>query len=176
MKLIECDEAYSGNILEIINDSILTSTALYDYTPWTQQTMRDWFALKREKGFPVLGVVERTEDGSERFLGFGSYGVFRIRPAYKYTVEHSLYVHKDHRGRGIGKLILRELISAARARGVHVMVGAIDAANQTSKTMHANMGFAHVGHMPEVGFKFGRWLNLDLYQLTLDTPPNPVDG
>jgi phosphinothricin acetyltransferase len=97
-------------------------------------------------------------------------------PAYKYTVEHSVYVHPDHRGRGLGRVVMQELVALARRREVHALVGAIDASNAASITLHERLGFRHVGTLPQVGFKFGRWLDLAFYQLLLDTPAQPQDG
>lgn len=173
VRLIECSEAeHADAILEILNDAIVNSTALYDYVPRPRQAMATWFATKRAGGFPVVGAV----DASGRLLGFASWGTFRAFPAYKYTVEHSVYVHRDHRGRGLGELLLRELIRRAREAQLHVLVGCIDAANAGSIGLHARLGFVHSGTMPEVGFKFGRWLNAAFYQLNLETPTDPRDG
>ncbi len=166
-------ERHADAILEIFNEAILHSTALYVYRARTQQDMVDWFEAKRAGGFPVIGV----EDSDGTLMGFGSYGLFRPHPAYKYTVEHSVYVHKDHRGRGFGRVLMQELIAAARQSGdVHAMIGAIDAANTGSVALHERLGFKQVGTLPQVGFKFGRWLDLALYQLLLETPARPVDG
>ena len=110
------------------------------------------------------------------FAGFASYGVFRDRPAYKYSVEHSVYVHQDHRRKGLGKLLMERLIDAAREQDVHVMVGGIDATNAVSIALHEQLGFVHAGTIRQAGFKFGRWLDLAFYQLTLQTPRDPVDG
>lgn len=101
----------------------------------------------------------------------------QIKPRVRSTVEHSVYVHPDHRGRGLGRQLMDLLIAEARRRGdVHAIIGAIDAANKGSIALHQRLGFVHVGQMPQVGFKFGRWLDLAFYQLTLETPLNPVDG
>lgn len=165
-------ERHADAILEIFNEAILNSTALYDYKPRTAQSMVAWFDAKRAGGFPVIGV----EDGAGTLLAFGSYGTFRAWPAYKYTVEHSVYVHKDHRGRGLGRTVMQELIAAARQNELHAMMGGIDATNTGSIALHEQLGFKHVGTLPQVGFKFGRWLDLAFYQLLLDTPAHPVDG
>jgi phosphinothricin acetyltransferase len=165
-------ERHADAILAIFNEAILNSTALYDYQPRAPQSMVAWFDTKRNGGFPVIGI----EDGAGTLLAFGSYGTFRAWPAYKYTVEHSVYVHKDHRGQGLGRKVMQELIAAARQHGVHAMMGGIDAANAGSIALHEQLGFKHVGTLPEVGFKFGRWLDLAFYQLLLDTPAHPVDG
>lgn len=171
--IVHCTfERHADAILEIFNEAILNSTALYDYKPRAPQSMVPWFEAKRNGGFPVIGV----EDNNGVLLGFGSYGTFRGWPAYKYTVEHSVYVHKDHRSGGLGRTVMRELIAAARQNDVHAMMGGIDATNTGSIALHEQLGFKHVGTFPQVGFKFGRWLDLAFYQLLLDTPAHPVDG
>jgi L-amino acid N-acyltransferase len=109
-------------------------------------------------------------------MGFGSYGTFRAFPAYKYTVEHSVYVAADCRGRGLGKTLLQEIITQARAQNYHVLVGGIDSQNATSIHLHQRFGFEHAGTIRQAGFKFGRWLDLEFYQLILETPAQPVEG
>jgi len=169
--IVHCTlKRHAGAILDIFNDAILNSTALYDYKPRAPESMVGWFDAKQAGGFPVIGI----EDGDGALLGFGSYGTFRAWPAYKYTVEHSVYVHKDHRGRGLGRALMQELIAAARRNGMHVMMGGIDATNAGSIALHEQLGFRHVGTLSQVGFKFGRWLDLAFYQLLLDTPAHPV--
>lgn len=173
VRLIDCDEAaHAGAILDILNEAIAHSTALYDYAARPPSAMSAWFATKRANGFPVVGAV----DAQGALMGFASWGTFRAFPAYKYTVEHSVYVHKDCRGRGLGALLMRTLVERARAAGLHAMVGCIDAANEGSIRLHRQLGFVHTGTMPQVGFKFGRWLDAAFYQLTLETPLDPVDG
>lgn len=162
---------HADAILEIFNDAILNSTALFDYKPRASQSMVAWFDAKRIGGFPVVGI----EDTDGMLLGFGSYGTFRAWPAYKYTIEHSVYVHKDHRGQGLGRMIMQELISAAQRNDVHAMIGGIEAANTGSIALHEQLGFKHVGTLPQVGFKFGRWLDLAFFQLLFDTPTKPVE-
>ncbi len=171
--IVNCTfERHADAILEIFNEAIVNSTALYDYKPRASQSMVGWFDAKRAGGFPVIGV----EDSDGTLMSFGSYGTFRAWPAYKYTVEHSVYVHKDHRGRGLGRVVMQELIAAARQNDLHAMMGGIDATNTGSIVLHERLGFRHVGTLPQVGFKFGRWLDLAFYQLLLDTPAHPIDG
>lgn len=173
MKFITCTlPAHGEAILDILNEQILTSTAVYEYVPRSPDWMSAWFKTKEAKGFPVIGL----EHESGALMGFATYGVFRERPAYKYTVEHSVYVHKDHRGKGLGKALLERLIVAAREQELHVMVGGIDATNAVSIALHEQLGFVHAGTIREAGFKFGGWLDLAFYQLTLQTPLSPVDG
>lgn len=172
-QLVECHfERHADAILAIFNEAIVHSTALYDYQPRTPQSMVAWFEAKRKGNFPVVGI----EDEQGKLLAFGSYGSFRAWPAYKYTVEHSVYVHKEHRGQGLGRQVLQLLIARAREQQLHALVAAIDASNTGSVTLHERLGFQHVGTLPQVGFKFGRWLDLAFYQLLLETPLHPVDG
>lgn len=173
VRLIDCNEAdHAQAILDILNEAIVNSTALYDYVPRPPEAMVAWFATKRANGFPVVGAV----DAHGKLLGFASWGMFRAFPAYKYTVEHSVYVHIDHRGQGLAKQLMHELIRRAQAAQVHVLVGCIDASNAGSIALHQRMGFAHSGTFAQVGFKFGRWLDVAFYQLNLETPLQPVDG
>jgi L-amino acid N-acyltransferase len=172
MNLIHCDESYSQQILAIFNEAILNSTALYDYHPRSLESMTGWFAAKRKGNYPVIGAV--SESGE--LLGFASYGVFRGWPAYKYSVEHSVYVAASHRGKGIGKRLLQRILEEAEAQDYHVLVGGIDSQNTVSIALHRTFGFQYAGTLRQVGFKFGRWLDLDLYQMILKTPTGPVDG
>ncbi len=172
-KLVNCSfERHASSILDIFNEAILNSTALYDYKPRSSESMVSWFETKHKGGFPIIGI----EDSSGTLLAFGSYGTFRAWPAFKYSVEHSIYVHKDHRGKGLAITLMQALIAAARQNDVHAMIGGIDASNVGSIALHERLGFKHVATLPEVGFKFGRWLDLSFYQLLLDTPLTPVDG
>ena len=173
MQTIQIDEhRHSEAVLSILNEAITTSTALYDYTPRTLEMMTGWFEAKRKGGYPVIGV----EDSSGQLLGFASYGAFRNWPAYKYTVEHSVYVDSQFRGRGVGRVLLEEIIEYARSQDYHVLIGGIDTANKASIALHEKLGFTHCATIQQVGFKFGRWLDLSFYQLILATPLHPMDG
>ena len=173
MNIVPCEAArHSAAILAIFNDAIANSTALYDYRPRAPESMVGWFDAKAKGRYPVIGI----EDESGTLMGFASYGPFRAWPAYKYTVEHSIYVDARFRGRGLGRVLLREIIAAAQAQDYHVMVGGIDAANAVSIKLHEALGFSHSGTVRHAGFKFGRWLDLAFYQLILRTPSAPVDG
>lgn len=173
MNLITCTyEKHAQPILAILNEAIENSTAIYDYKVRPAESMVAWFKAKEAGRFPVIGL----ESDEGELLGFASYGTFRAWPAYKYTVEHSVYVHHRHRGLGLGGKLVQELVTQARAQGVHVLVGGIDASNQGSIGLHTKLGFVHAGTIRQAGFKFGRWLDLAFYQLVLDTPLEPVDG
>jgi len=172
VRLIDCDRTRSPEILAIFNEAIENSTALYDYRLRTPAMMDAWFDAKIKGNYPVIGAVD---DGG-RLLGFATYGIFRERPAYKYTVEHSVYVERDCRGRGVGRMLLQAIIERARSQDYHVLIGGIDADNAVSIALHKKFGFTFCGEIREAGFKFGRWLHLVFYQLILDTPARPVDG
>jgi L-amino acid N-acyltransferase YncA len=172
MILRDCDRDQAPAILAILNDAILNSTALYEYRPRTLEQMGAWFAAKAERDFPVIGAFE----DSGELLGFSSYGTFRNWPAYKYSVEHSVYVEQGQRRRGVGRALLQATIARATAQNYHVLVGGIDAQNVVSIRLHESLGFRHRGTIEQAGFKFGRWLDLAFYQLTLDSPRDPVDG
>jgi phosphinothricin acetyltransferase len=173
MNFVTCSpERHADAILAILNEAIVSSTALYDYAPRTAASMVAWFAAKAAGAYPVIGI----EDAAGTLLGFASYGQFRAFPAYKYTVEHSIYVRREHRGRGLGRLLLERLVATAREQGVHMLVGVIDAANAGSIALHGELGFTHAGTLREAGFKFGRWLDVAFYQRVLDTPAHPIDG
>jgi L-amino acid N-acyltransferase YncA len=172
MQFLPCTlKQHGAAILDILNEAIAHSTALYEYQARTPENMRAWFAEKEAARFPVIGA---EADGV--LVGFATYGTFRARAAYKYTVEHSVYVHHEHRGHGIGKALMLELIAAARAQQYHVLVGGIDIANRTSVALHERLGFTYAGTVRQAAYKFGGWLDLGFYQLILDTPVNPVEG
>lgn len=129
IKIISCSyQKHADKILDIFNDVILNSTALYEYKPRTPKGMISWFRAKQEGNFPVIGL----EDERGSLLGFGSYGIFRAWPAYKYSAEHSVYVCKDQRGKSLGQLIMSNIIQNARAQGYHVLIGGIDESNMAS--------------------------------------------
>jgi L-amino acid N-acyltransferase YncA len=141
-------------ILEIINDQILTGTALYDYQPRTLAQQLAIFDDKLQKGFPI--IVAKVAD---EIVGFGYFSEFRFREAYKFTVEHSVYAKKNYVGKGIGKLLLSELIELAKKQNLHTMIGVIDSENESSIAFHEKFGFEKAGFIKESGYKFDRWLH-----------------
>ncbi|MFN8524429.1 MAG: N-acetyltransferase family protein [Chloroflexota bacterium] len=173
MDLIRCSlERHGAAILGILNDAIVNSTALYDYVPRPPESMVAWFAAKEAGGYPVLGAV----DEAGALMGFASYGPFRAWPAYKYTAEHSVYVHREHRRQGVAEVLMRSLIELAGEQQYHCLVGGIDVSNAASIALHEKLGFVYAGTVRHAGFKFGRWLDLGFWQLLLDTPRDPRDG
>ena len=167
-----CTAEHLPAIREIYNDAILNSTALYEYAPRSEETMREWFAARQRDGIPVLGI--EWEPGV--LAGFVTWGPVRPRPAYKYSVEHSVYVDERFRGHGIGRQLLEAIVAEARRRDLHLLIAGIDATNVASIALHSSLGFRCCGTVREAGFKFGRWLDLEFWQLVLETPASPVDG
>jgi phosphinothricin acetyltransferase len=170
--VICCTPEHLPVIREILNDAILNTTALYEYAPRTDAMMRDWFADRERAGIPILGI--EWEPGV--LAGFATWGPFRPRAAYKYSIEHSVYVDERFRGEGIGRQLLQALIAAAKKRDIHMIIAGIDATNVASVALHSSLGFRCCGTVREAGFKFGRWLDLEFWQLILPTPANPTDG
>ena len=149
-------------IVAILNYYIANSTALYDYELRTLEQQQAIFEEKLAKGFPI--IVATIDD---RAIGFGYYSEFRFREAYKFTVEHSLYVMPNEKGKGIGKAILQYLIDLAKKQKLHTMIAVIDFENQSSVAFHEQFGFTTVGIIKESGFKFERWLHSVIMQLIL---------
>lgn len=156
-------EADLSGILEIYNDAVLHSTATYDYEPRPLEHRRQWFADHQREDYAVFVAV----DESARIVGWSALNPYHARPGYRFTTENSVYIAADRRGQGIGKQLLEPLIEAARARGLHAIIAAIDATNEASIRLHARYGFEQVGHFKQVGFKFGRWLDVVYMQKIL---------
>jgi L-amino acid N-acyltransferase len=150
-------------ILDIINYNIINSTALYDYQPRSLEQQVSIFEDKLSKKFPVIVATNNDE-----VIGFGYYSEFRFREAYKYTVEHSVYANKDCIGKGVGKLLMQELIALAKKQKLHTMIAVIDQENQSSVEFHKKFGFETVGTIKESGYKFDRWLHSVIMQLLLN--------
>lgn len=150
-------------ILDIINYNILHSTALYDYNIRTYEQQKAILDDKLAKNFPVI-----VAEANGQVVGFGMYSEFRFREAYKFTVEHSVYVANDYHGKGIGNLLLAELITLAKVQKLHTMIAVIDAENQGSVSFHEKFGFKTVGIIKESGYKFNRWLHSVFMQLILE--------
>jgi L-amino acid N-acyltransferase len=155
-------EADLPAILAIYNDAVINTTAIWNWSPVDLANREAWFAARSAQSYPVL-VVE--EGGA--VLAYASFGDWRPFDGYCRTVEHSIYVATGARGRGLGSALLQALILEARGLGKHVMVGGIDAANEASLALHRRAGFVETARMPEVGLKFGRWLDLVFMQRML---------
>jgi L-amino acid N-acyltransferase len=158
-------------MLSIYNDIILHTTAVYDYKAHTLDMRKAWFNTKKEQGFPVF-----VAEDNGRIIGFSSIGPFRAWAAYKYSVENSIYVAADQRGKGVAKLLMPPLIDASKALNMHTIIAGIDASNEASIRLHRHFGFEETAHFKQVGYKFGQWLDLKFLQLILETPHQPVEA
>jgi phosphinothricin acetyltransferase len=150
-------------IMQIINHNILHSTAMYDYAPKSEADIQQWFADRLAANWPII-VAEQNGN----VLGYGSYSSFRFKEGYKFTVEHSVYVNHEQGGKGIGSLLLAELIALAKTGGYHTMIGGIDSNNTGSIAFHKKFGFTEAGVLKQTGYKFGKWLDLLFMQLILE--------
>src|ERR1700689_4142700 len=151
-------------ILAIYNEVIRNSTAIYTEVELTAERGEAWYDAKIASGFPL--IASRDSSG---ITGFGTFGEFRAWPCYRHSVEHSVHVRADRRGQGVGRGLVVELLARAAAMDKHVMIAGIDADNAVSIGLHSSLGFVRVGHFREVGFKFGRWLDLVFMECML--PP-----
>jgi phosphinothricin acetyltransferase len=152
-------------VRDLYNALIPTTTIGWTESLQTLRQRRAWYRKQQKAGFPVL-----VADDDGEVVGFSAYGSFRGEgkwPGYRFTVEHTIHVRESHWGRGIGRMLLTALAERARQIGIHVMVAAIDGDNEASIRFHESLGFAIVGRMPEVGWKFGRRLELVLMQRIL---------
>ncbi len=154
-------KADQPRILDIYNHEVLVSTATYDTKPRTMPEQEEWFA-HHGAGHPVL-VAE--EGGS--VTGWASLSPWSDRPAYDRSVEVSVYVAEEHRGKGHGRILLQALVEAARSRGHHALLARISADNELSILLHRKLGFTEVGLLKEVGHKFGRMLDVSIMELIL---------
>jgi phosphinothricin acetyltransferase len=170
--VIRCGPEHVEAIRGIYNHEILHTTALYEYEPRSAETMADWWSAKQASGLPVLGI----ETGPGALAAFATWGPFRALPAYQHSVEHSVYVDARFRRHGMGRSLLTALVEEAMARDLHMMVGVIDATNMASISLHRQCGFTYSGTLREAGYKFGRWLDVEFWQLLLPTarPPTPA--
>jgi L-amino acid N-acyltransferase len=149
-------------LLAIYNDAVVHTTASWDLVPWTPVEHAEWYATKAEHRHPIL-----VADADGEIVGYAAYGPFREKAGYAATMEHSVYVRTDRRGLGIGRALMVAIIEAARANGVHALIGGLSADNDVSLALHRSFGFVEVGRLPEVGKKFDRWLDLVMLQLIL---------
>lgn len=162
MLIRDAEEADLSAVLELYNQVIATTTAVFSETPATLESRRAWRADRLAQGFPVLV----GEEGGE-VVGFGSFGPFRVGDCYQRTVEHSVHVRSDHRGRGLGRALLEVLVARAREMGKRDMIAGVEAGNAASIRMHERAGFERAALLPDVAEKFGRRLDLLLLRKRL---------
>ncbi|MCJ8517374.1 phosphinothricin acetyltransferase [Pseudorhizobium tarimense] len=158
-------EADLPAIMEIYNDAVANTTAIWNDNQVDLANRQEWFKARQAKNFPVL-VAEL----GGQVAGYASYGDWRAFEGFRHSVEHSVYVHKEHRGAGLGRHLMTALIAVAGERSIHVMIACVEAGNAASVRLHESLGFRNVGTFSEVGTKFGRWL--DLTCLELRVPPH----
>ncbi|SEM88422.1 phosphinothricin acetyltransferase [Pseudomonas sp. ok272] len=160
-------------IRDIYNDAVLNTTAIWNEHAVDLDNRQAWFNARHAQGYPILVIV----DADHQVLGYASFGDWRPFDGFRHTVEHSVYVRSDQRGHGLGPRLMTVLIERARDGGKHVMVAAIESGNAASIRLHERAGFVITGQMPQVGTKFGRWLDLTFMQLTFNpgTAPPTVD-
>jgi L-amino acid N-acyltransferase YncA len=155
-----------ADILNIYNEVILNTTAVYSESPHTLEMRKEWFRDRVNNNFPVF-----VADIAGKIAGFSSFGHFRVWPCYRYTVELSVYVEVSQRGKGISKILLQSLIDRAIKMNIHTMLAGISADNEVSINLHHSFGFIEVAHFKEVGYKFDRWLDLKFLELILTNKP-----
>ena len=153
----------------IYNDVLVNSTAIYRDDPATLEERKSVWLARVQLGYPTLVAC----DGGP-VVGFASFGDFRPWPGYRFTVEHTVHVHPSYRGRGAGSALVKALIPRAAVLGKHVMIGAIDADNAASLKFHERLGFERVAHFKQVGFKFGRFLDLLFVQREIEAVPHAM--
>ncbi|MBA1295199.1 N-acetyltransferase [Pseudomonas lurida] len=155
-------------IRDIYNDAVRNTTAIWNEQPVDLANRLAWFNARQALGYPILVAVENDE-----VTGYASFGDWRPFEGFRYSVEHSVYVRHDQRGKGLGPRLMQALIERARSAGKYVMVAAIESGNQSSIRLHERLGFVTTGQMPQVGIKFGRWLDLTFMQLALNPGAEP---
>jgi len=163
MKIRAATRSDLPGILEIYNEAVLNTTATYDYEPVTLEERAGWFEDHVRTNHPVF-VAER---GDGHIVGWSALNQFRPRPGFRFTTESSVYVAAGYRGQGIGRLLMPPLIESARKLGMRAILAGIDAENEASLRLHAAYGFQQAACLKQVGFKFGRWLDLVYLELLL---------
>ena len=169
MDIRDAEERDLDGITAIYNHAVAHTTAIWNDSPVDRENRATWLSDRRRAGYPVLVAT----DAAGAVLGYASFGDWRAFDGYRHTVEHSVYVRADQRGAGIGRALMLALIERARALGKHVMVAGIEAGNGASIRLHESLGFQRAGLLPQVGAKFGAWLDLAFLQLVLDRRDRP---
>lgn len=157
--IIPAADHHQEAIMRIYNEAVLNSTATFDTEPRSIQKQLEWYKAHKIN-HPVMVAIE-----NDVVLGWASLSPWSDRCAYDTTVEVSVYIHKDHRGKGLGSELLKSVISEGRKQKNHTVISRITQGNEMSIHLHEKLGFQHIGIMKEVGFKFGKLLDVHLMQL-----------
>ncbi|GEC74102.1 GNAT family N-acetyltransferase [Microbacterium maritypicum] len=168
VRIRDAETADLETITAIHNHAVLHATAIWNEEAVDLADRTAWLADRTVRGFPVIVAVDDTG-----VLGYASYAQWRPHSGYRHTVEHSVYVRDGQHGRGIGTTLMTALLERARVAGMHVMIAGVESGNAASIALHERLGFVEVGRMPQVGAKFGRWLDLSMLQLMLDDRAEP---
>jgi phosphinothricin acetyltransferase len=155
-------------IAEIYNYEVENTTATFDLVPRSIESQTEWLAA-RTGAFTAL--VAESESG--QIVGFAALSTYRDRAGYRTTVEDSVYVHREHQRKGVGRVLLDSLLDVARDSGFHTVIARIDSQSVGSLALHRSLGFREVGIEKEIGRKFGRWLDSVIMQKMLHDAPKP---
>jgi L-amino acid N-acyltransferase YncA len=150
-------------IAAIYRPAVLEGTASFELEPPDEAEMLRRFTAITSAGYPYFVATL-----NDRVLGYAYASAYRTRPAYRFTVEDSVYIAPEAHGKGVGTLLLKALIEASAAKGYRLMVAVIgDTRNQASITLHRSAGFTFCGTIHSIGYKFGRWLDTVIMELPL---------
>jgi len=155
--------ADAGAICAIYNHYVATTTISFEEAPVTEAEMAQRLAAVAEADLPWLVMLE-----GDTLIGYAYATKWRVRAAYRYSVESSIYMAPESAGQGAGRLLYEALLAALRERGLHLVIGGIAQPNEASVRLHERLGFQKVAHFSEVGLKFGRWIDVAYWQLKLN--------
>ena len=159
IEILEAQETHLDKIQEIWNYEILNSTSIFEETPVNADEVSDWYTNRKTKGFPVFVAILNKE-----VVAYASYGPFREKSGYQITVEHSIYVHPNHRGNGSGRLLMRKLLERAKEQNLKNIIAVIDASNYKSIRFHEKFGFIESGRLERIARKFDTYLDAVILQ------------
>ncbi|MCX2522647.1 GNAT family N-acetyltransferase [Larsenimonas rhizosphaerae] len=165
IEIVDAGEQDLQAIVAIYNQAVRETTAIWNFTEVDEANRWHWLRERVDAGYPVL--VARS---GGHCLGYATYGPWRPHDGFARTVEHSVYVAEGRQGNGIGSTLMKALMVRAADQGIHVMVAGIDAGNPGSIRLHERLGFSESGRLPQVGMKFGRWLDLVFMQYVFPAP------
>ncbi|KAG0035197.1 hypothetical protein BGZ81_011241 [Podila clonocystis] len=160
----EATEADATAINAIVNYEIGTSVNNFNYSSRSEEDGLAWFRSTINGGYPILVAIAPETNA---IAGYASLGSFRQKDGYRFTAEYSVYIHHDHRRRGLGRLLLRDLLIKAKELNFHAIIGSISEGNDGSLKLCAEFGFRVVGTMRENGYKFDRWIDNTFVELIL---------